>query len=165
MTSTLKRKRRLCRLPSRLIVEEGDDIAYILKKRGANPLQIKYVEENPTGRTIYFNSRVACTYGKNAAIFFGFVSYWVDYNEKHNINFKKERYWTYGSLTSLQERYLPFLSISELRRAIDKLVVDRVITKSNKLNRHNYDRTSWYTINQERVNSIFGCTYKELLKM
>lgn len=141
-----------------------DDIAFILKKRGATPLQIKYVKENPRGRTIYFNSMVACTYGKNAAILFAFISYWVCHNEKTKTNLKKDLYWTFGSLKHFQESYLPFLSTSELRTAMKKLIEDRVILK-DRFNKHKYDKTSWYTVNQSRVKLIFGCTYKDLLKM
>lgn len=157
-------KKRI-RLPLHLQIEEDDDRRYLLRKRGINDKQFEYLNKHNNGKTTYFNSLVACTYGVNAAIVFNFISYFTIQNEKNEIknNFRRDRYWVYGSIETFNCDYLPFLTISQIRTALKILQQDRIIIKGS-FNKHKYDRTLWYAINTERFKRIFEIEHYDLIK-
>ena len=71
-------------------------------------------------------------------------------------NEREGRYWTYQTLSELQERYFKFWSISTLSRAIKRLVELDLLIVGN-FNRVGFDRTQWFAINEvgvERLSSI-----------
>jgi hypothetical protein len=71
-------------------------------------------------------------------------------------NERDGRYWTYQTLSDLQERYFKFWSISTLSRAIKRLVELDLLIVGN-FNRVGFDRTQWFAINEagvERLSSI-----------
>ncbi|SOD19774.1 hypothetical protein [Pedobacter xixiisoli] len=149
-------------MPAEFRIRKEDTRIDLLKKRGLSKIQLAYASRHPLGMTNYFNSLIACAYGVNSAIFFNHVSFWIKHNEERKMNYFEDRYWTYGTLEFLLDQYFPYLSVSMLRTAIDKLLDDRIIIRGN-FNKHGYDQTTWYSIDNNRVKRIFDYGHIDLL--
>lgn len=129
-----------------------------------DPVVINYLSSHKYGLTQYYNSFVACKFDLNSAVVFNYISYWVLKNKDANINYRDSYYWTFNSISRLRCEYFPYLSERSLTLALKKLCHEGVVIKSKKnYNRHSYDKTGWYTINESIVTSIFKCSSKDLL--
>ena len=99
---------------------------------------------------ITFNSELALKYGgTEIAILLQNLFFWITHNRKKNINCRENKFWSYSSLKGLQEKF-PFLSFSQIRNAMNKLIKDGVIIKGN-FNKCKYDRTSWWAFKNDQV--------------
>ena len=85
-------------------------------------------------------------YGIEEAIILANFKYWIDINTEKEVNFFDGRYWVYNSIKELNNRY-PYMSEPKIRRVIDSLVKKGVLIKGN-YNSNTYDRTLWYSINE-----------------
>ena len=92
-----------------------------------------------------FKKEDALKYGVNAALLLHNFKYWLDKNVANGSNIKDGRYWTYNSLTAIHELF-PFLGITQIRGALKKLEDSGLLIKGN-YNKHNYDRTVWFSLN------------------
>jgi hypothetical protein len=86
------------------------------------------------------------------AIFLHHINYWLELNERMKKNFHDERYWTYDTIENLHAHF-PFWTVKQLRLIIDKLVARGILIKGN-YNDTTYDRTTWYSIDWNKVTSI-----------
>lgn len=77
---------------------------------------------------------------------------WINYNKKHNKNFKNGKFWTFSSIKDMQERDFPFLSVSTLRNILKHLEDLSFIIVSN-FNNSKWNKTKWYTINYKKLNT------------
>ena len=79
---------------------------------------------------------------------------WIEYNKKHNKNYKDGYYWTYGSMEKWHEEYFDILgSVKTLRRVFKTLEKKGYLIVSN-YNKLKFDKTSWYRVNYEKFNPL-----------
>ena len=68
-------------------------------------------------------------------------------------NERDGRLWTYQSLTNMQEVYFPWWSVMTIQRTIKSLEQKNLIIIGN-FNKLGYDRTQWFALNEEGINSL-----------
>lgn len=94
-----------------------------------------------------FDVGTAVKHGTDAAIFIENLRFWIAKNKANNRHFYDGRYWTYNSATAFGELF-PYWSSGQIRRIIKKLEADGVLL-SGTYNQNTYDRTKWYSLNEE----------------
>lgn len=94
-----------------------------------------------------FDVLVAKEYGINEAIIIRNFQFWIIKNKANKKHFYEGRTWSYNSITAFTEIF-PYLTIDQVRYAIDKLVKKEVLLKGN-FNEKQYDRTLWYAFVNE----------------
>lgn len=77
------------------------------------------------------------------------LAFWIQKNKANNRSLKDGRYWTYNSAKAFSELF-PYLSVHQVRRALDNLESKGVIIKAN-YNQAAYDRTSWYAFSDKWI--------------
>lgn len=90
-----------------------------------------------------FDGELATEVGVAAAVTFNTISYWIRFNESTGKNFFDGKFWTYNTAKGYAQN-LPFLSESQVRRALAKLVEGGYLV-TGCYNAVRYDRTLWYT--------------------
>ena len=98
---------------------------------------------------------VAKKCGVNSALILGHLRFWIDNNITNNRNFHDGHYWTYQSMDSLC-RTFDYLTASQIRTAIDKLVKGGYVLKGN-YNNSSYNRTTWYAITEAGYGLFSDC--------
>jgi hypothetical protein len=68
-------------------------------------------------------------------------------------NEREGRLWTYQSLTDLKEVYFPWWSVMTIQRIVKSLEEKRLLLIGN-FNKLGYDRTQWFALNEEGINSL-----------
>jgi hypothetical protein len=91
--------------------------------------------------------------GLNEAILLQQFHYWIEINRKSGKNLVQDKTWTYGSCEQWQSENFPFWSTATVRRTINGLVEKGLLLKGN-FNPSTYDRTLWYTIDYEALESV-----------
>lgn len=89
-----------------------------------------------------FDVEHAVRFGIPEAIIMANLAFWIKKNKANKKSFKDGRYWTYNSAVAFAELF-PYLSVHQVRRALDKLEAEGVILKANH-NQSAYDRTTWF---------------------
>lgn len=89
----------------------------------------------------------AVRFGIHEAVIMANLDFWIRKNKANRKSFKDGRYWTYNSAKAFAELF-PYLSVHQVRRALDKLESDGVIIKANH-NQSSYDRTTWFAFTDE----------------
>lgn len=98
--------------------------------------------------TIYnFSTQDALKYGVNEAIILYNIRFWLKKNKANNSHVFKNRYWTYNSNIAFSKLF-PFFNTRQVNYAIEKLIKSGILLKDN-FNHSAYDRTSWYSINED----------------
>lgn len=92
-----------------------------------------------------FNPQIAAQVGLNAAVLYQNLTFWVEKNQANRRNFRKDRYWTYNSISAFAELF-PYLTEKQIRTALDKLLDAKLILKG-QFSDDKYDRTTWYALN------------------
>lgn len=116
-------------------------------------LYSKYLlEEHP----VTFHSSLAYAIGLNEAIILQKINLWLNC-KPHN---SEGRAWIYNSYKSWQEQ-LPFFSESTIKRTMKNLIDMGIILKTN-FNQSKFDKTSWYSIDYEKLDKIVEKSKKEL---
>lgn len=69
-------------------------------------------------------------------------------------NKRDGRMWTYHSLPELQRVYFPWWGVMTVQRAIKSLEEKNLIIVTSKYNKLGYDRTQWYALNEQGINSL-----------
>ncbi len=95
----------------------------------------------------HFKVRDAKRYGITEAILLYNLRFWIAKNKASGKHFYKERTWTYNSYKAFGELF-PYLSESQIKRALASLVKQGAILKDN-FNKMSYDRTNWYALADE----------------
>lgn len=95
---------------------------------------------------------LATKIGLNESIVLQQIHYWNEMNKKVNNNYKDGYYWTYNSYEKWNEQF-PFWSISTIKRTIKKLEEYKLIVSAN-YNKLKIDRTKWYRIDYEILESV-----------
>lgn len=91
-----------------------------------------------------FDVEIARRYGMNAAVIFQNILYWCDHNRTNGRNEHDGLWWTYNSNRAFAEQF-PYMTMNQVRYAIDKLVEAGLIVTGN-YNTDPRDRTTWYAV-------------------
>lgn len=94
-----------------------------------------------------FDVATAEKYGVEEAIFIENMRFWLDKNKANERHFYDGRYWTYNSAKAFAKLF-PYWSASQVNRIIKKLETEGVLVSGN-YNQSAYDRTKWYSLNEE----------------
>jgi hypothetical protein len=95
----------------------------------------------------HFKVKDAKSYGITEAILLYNLRFWIAKNKATGKHLHKGRTWTYNSYKGFSELF-PYLSESQIKRALVSLVKQGAILKDN-FNKMRYDRTSWYAVVDE----------------
>lgn len=98
-----------------------------------------------------FDVELATRYGVQEAIFIENVRFWILKNKANNKHFYKGKYWTYNSAKAYAELF-PYWSKQQIERIIAKLKEAGILVVDHFSTNH-YDRTNWYTLNEEMLSS------------
>jgi hypothetical protein len=93
---------------------------------------------------------LAIAIGLNEAIVLQQIHFWIE--KGMGKEYKGER-WVYNSIPDWQKKNFPFWSEATIKRTIASLKKQKLITSKN-LNQKKYDRTLWYTIDYQKLESI-----------
>ena len=88
----------------------------------------------------------------NEAVFVQQLHYWLERKKQSGKNFVDGRYWVYNSVEDWLKQF-PWLSSATLRRTIESLEKKGYVIKDN-FNQKKMDRTSWYSLNYEKIMEI-----------
>lgn len=102
---------------------------------------------------IVIDRSLAKVLGLNEAIVIQQIHYWIKINEQKKTNFHDNRYWTYNSLKQWHEDNFDFWSFDTVKRTFARLEKQGVLLVGN-YNPDPRDRTKWYAINYEVLQSI-----------
>ncbi len=78
--------------------------------------------------------------------------FWIRHNAAIERNFHENRTWTYQTLKDIAAHF-PYWSEKQVRVMIDKLVAAKILIKGN-FNTNAYDRTIWYSFQDEQRFSV-----------
>ncbi len=104
-------------------------------------------KRKPKFKLHYFPVEVAKQYGVNEAIVLYHLIYWISKNSMKKRNNIDGRTWTYNSVRNFK-KYLVYWSEPKIRRILKTLEEKDVIISDNH-NKHKYDKTKWYALNDE----------------
>lgn len=96
--------------------------------------------------------QLACKIGLNESIVLQQIHYWIEINKKADKNFKDNHYWTFNSYEEWHKQF-PFWSIITIKRIIKNLEKANLLITAN-YNQMKIDRTKWYRINYEELESL-----------
>ncbi|HTB99117.1 MAG TPA: hypothetical protein VK705_00400 [Ferruginibacter sp.] len=126
-------------------------------------VQKNYVNENPHGKSIGFNSLVAIKYNVHTALIFNMMIFWYLTNIKNDRNYTDGFNWTFNSVASIRKSH-PYLSQKIIGSSIHSLLSDGLLIKATKnYNAHGYDKTSWYRIDEDKVIGVFNIGIMDIL--
>jgi hypothetical protein len=89
--------------------------------------------------------------GLNEAIFLQQLNYWL-VGSRHNHDGRK---WVYNTFEDWQKQ-MPFFTVVTLKRIVKTLRESGVIITTSKYNKLSMDRTLWYSIDGEKLDSIIS---------
>lgn len=98
-----------------------------------------------------FDVDIATRYGVYEAILIENIRFWILKNKANNKHFHKGKYWTYNSAKAYAELF-PYWSRQQVERIIGKLKEAGVL-EVDHFSHNTYDRTNWYTLNEEMLSS------------
>jgi hypothetical protein len=94
-----------------------------------------------------FDIAHATLYGMAEAVLISNFQFWISKNKANGKHLHAGRTWTYNSVRAFADLF-PYLSIKQVRRALDQLVTDGVLLKGN-FNDSQIDQTLWYAFSDE----------------
>jgi hypothetical protein len=94
-----------------------------------------------------FNTENAKKYGIIEAILLENITYWIAKNKASGRHYYNGKWWTYNSAKAFNEIF-NYISKASIKRALNHLIDLKVIKRGN-FNKISYDRTSWYSIENE----------------
>lgn len=103
---------------------------------------------------ISFGMELAKKVGFENAGFLQDIFYWIGYNKSSGENFRDGRYWSYSTLEELQKRH-PYWTVKQIQRIIKNCKENGWLLVGN-YNRNPYDRTNWYSVSDEIIETIYG---------
>lgn len=102
--------------------------------------------------TLLIQPELAMIIGLNEAVILQQIHYWVENAKAEQRNFYDGRYWVYNTYKKWQEQF-PFIKVDTVRKTILKLEKINLLITGN-YNKFGYDKTKWYTVDYERLESI-----------
>lgn len=105
------------------------------------------------GNTIHcFNVEDAKEHGVLAAVILYNIKFWLDKNLANKKHIYDGRVWTYNSISAFNELF-PYATPSQIRYALETLKKKNIIISGN-YNKAPYDRTLWYSVNENGYATI-----------
>lgn len=98
---------------------------------------------------LVFSRSLAAAIGLNEAIILHQLGYWLE----KSTNVVNGRKWVYNTLDEWAQQF-PFMSVKTIQRTLSSLKEQGVIEVDNTLNKHAFDRTNWYSINEENLEKV-----------
>ena len=95
----------------------------------------------------FFQPQLAMKYGVDEAIILNHIMYWIASNQLNGRNYFIDRTWTYSSYKDFTDIF-PYWTTAQIRRILKSLSKQNVIMQSN-FNKHLWDRTQWYALEDE----------------
>ncbi len=89
-------------------------------------------------------------YGIPEAILISNFQFWIARNKANGENLREGRTWTYNSVKAFKELF-PYLSIGQVRRALERLVEEHGVLVTANHNESACDRTLWYAFFDESI--------------
>jgi hypothetical protein len=93
--------------------------------------------------------------GLHEAIILQQIYYWQILNQKTGKNYRNGYHWTYNTYEDWQAQF-PFLSLSTIKRTINRLESQNLLVSDN-FNRIKIDRTKWYRVDLNTLESLIRC--------
>ncbi|HBC93460.1 MAG TPA: replication protein [Pelotomaculum sp.] len=97
---------------------------------------------------------LACKIGLPESIILQQIHYWVEINKEANRNLYDGYYWTYNSYSEWHKQF-PFWTERNVKRIFRELEKKGILVSGN-YNKWNLDRTKWYRINYEVLESAIN---------
>ena len=120
------------------------------------PNKVKENQEKVSSLHHSFDVELASLYGIDIAVLVHHFQFWINRNKNLKRNFHDGRTWTYETIEEIAAHF-PYWSYKQTRNILDKLVKHQIIIKGN-YNKHEYDRTCWYSFkNEKQYISIDKC--------
>lgn len=101
-----------------------------------------------------FNVEIAQKLGVNEAIIIRNFQYWLQKNKANNANFYEGRFWTYNSIAAFCKIF-PFWTERQIRNILKNLTDSKILIKGN-FNKNPYDKTIWYSIDEDVLNMLIS---------
>lgn len=111
-------------------------------------------------KNLVVNADLAVAIGLNEAIVLRQIFYWIEGNKERGINYQDGRYWTYNTLDGWQKDNFPFWSTKTIQRALLSLENKKIVISGN-YNKEKFDKTKWYTIDYDMLETILTEKFKE----
>jgi hypothetical protein len=106
-------------------------------------------EIRPCGQMYAFDIALASKCGIVPALLVHHFQHWIRVNKNRKANFRDGSFWTYQTYQEITDHF-PFLTIDQVRRAIEKLVKLEILKKSN-YNKQHGDKTIWFAFVNENI--------------
>jgi hypothetical protein len=97
---------------------------------------------------------LAVKYGSNESLFLSNLCWWMEKNRANKKHFHDGRYWTYNTVSGFSELF-PYFTVHKIQHLINKLRERGVLLVAN-YNKIGYDRTNWYSVNDEAMSVYLG---------
>ncbi len=111
------------------------------------------VQSRPANSSLrVFSATVANLFGSDSATLIERISHWLELG--YGIEYQGQRYW-YSTYQQIAERELDWLSPSQVKRLIQKLVKAGVLIVK-RLQSHLYRQTNHYRINWSRLKELLS---------
>ncbi len=105
-------------------------------------------------KPIVISRELAKVIGLAESIIIQQLHYWIILNKKTNKNNYDGKHWVYRTYEDWQKNDFPFWSASTIKRIFQKIEKENLIITGN-FNKKGYDKTKWYTINYEKIETLF----------
>lgn len=125
-----------------------------VKKDTTTKWQI-YTAADPTVERII--PALAKEIGLNESIVLMQIAFWI----KTSNNVVNGVYWTYQSMTEMQEKAFPYWSVDTIRRIVHKLQKDGYILVGQH-NKRKGDNTQWYALEPDKLSTLKSIIVKEI---
>jgi len=99
--------------------------------------------------------KLATLIGLNEAILLQQIHYWIEHarRSRSQQHYHDGKWWVWNSYEQWQSDNFPFWSTRTIRRTV-KSLAEKGLLHTGHFNRKGYDRTTWYSINYERLDEI-----------
>lgn len=101
-----------------------------------------------------YNPALACEVGLLDSLLLLQLEFLINLSRREKLG----RLWTYQTLQDLKDNYFPSESASTISRAIRRLEEGEYIKVHKKLNKHKYDRTQWFSLNEVGLRNLKSVT-------
>lgn len=105
-------------------------------------------------KTLIVNIDLAMVLGDlNEAIVLNQLNYWLEINKKADKHFIDDKYWVYNSYSDWRANDFPYWSEKTIQRTFTRLESKGIVISAN-YNKANFDKTKWYTIDEEKLQEF-----------
>lgn len=120
------------------------------KKIPQNHYESKYLEDE---YPILIKPLIAAALNSDRqAYFIQQVKYWMKKNRDKGRNYHDEQQWMFNTLEDWHAEF-PWLSVMTIRRIVDALKEKEILITGN-YNKKKYDKTTWYSINERKLDEV-----------